>query len=49
LLDWIAALDSEERCQANMQDCMYSGDVCLTRSYGHSWATETRCQVHHYW
>ena len=31
-----------------MQDCMCSGDFCLTRSYEHSWAGKTRCQVHHY-
>ena len=32
-LDWIAGLDSEERCQASMQDCMCSEDLCLARSY----------------
>ena len=36
LLDWIAGLDSEERCQTNMQECMCSEDLCLARSYGHS-------------
>ena len=36
LLDWIAGLDSEERCQTSMQDCMCSEDLCLTRSYRRS-------------
>ena len=36
LLDWIAGLDSEERCQTSMQDCMCSEDLCLARSYGRS-------------
>ena len=30
-LDWIAGLDSEERCQTSMQDCMCSEDLCLAR------------------
>ena len=34
LLDWIAGLDSEQRCQTSMQDCMYSEGLCLARSYG---------------
>ena len=36
LLDWIAGLDSEERYQTSMQDCMCSEDLCLARSYGRS-------------
>ena len=36
LLDWIAGLNSEERCQTSMQDCMCSEDLCLARSYRRS-------------
>ena len=38
LLDWIAGLDSEERSQTSMQDCMCSEDLCQ----GHTDVAEPR-------